>query len=153
MGLYFHQLTKCYSLRFQVGYVNISRARGSHHRLLPYLVAANPVNFGKPCQLSCVEALAAGLYIIGMKSNAQLLLLKFKWGPNFLKMNEDLLDAYAACKTGADIISRQNAHLEILEKGANERRQRLIDMPESDSGTDNDDSGENGDNNDSSKIL
>ncbi|EFO25930.1 hypothetical protein LOAG_02552 [Loa loa] len=130
----------------QVANVDLNRARASHHRLLPYLVAANPVNFGKPCQLSCVEAFAAGLYMIGLKSNAQLLLSKFKWGPNFLKMNEDLLDAYAACENGAEVIARQNAHLRTLAKEASEMKQRPVDMPKSDSETDNDDNGENGDN-------
>ncbi|KAL3982818.1 hypothetical protein ACH3XW_48650 [Acanthocheilonema viteae] len=128
----------------QVADINLNKARASHHRLLPYLVATNPVNFGKPCQLSCVEAFAAALYMIGLKGNAQLLLSKFKWGPNFLKVNRDVLDAYAACKDGAEVIVRQKAYMQLLEKEANEMKHQPIDMPESDSESENDDADEIG---------
>ncbi|XP_077249965.1 RNase L inhibitor protein-like protein [Tasmannia lanceolata] len=80
-------------------------------RLLPWLVAANPVNYGRPCELSCVEALSAALIICGEEETANLLLGKFKWGHSFLSLNRELLKSYSECENGSDIISVQNAWL------------------------------------------
>lgn len=77
-------------------------------RLLPWLVAANPINYGRPCQLSCVEALAAALTICGEEETANLLLGKFNWGHAFSSLNKELLKAYSKCQNSAEIISVQN---------------------------------------------
>jgi pre-rRNA-processing protein TSR3 len=76
-------------------------------RALPFLVAANPVNFGKPCVLSSVEALAAALYIIGEKERASELLSKVSWGIRFLEVNREPLDLYMSAKDSTEIIKIQ----------------------------------------------
>ncbi|KAG8373332.1 hypothetical protein BUALT_Bualt11G0013200 [Buddleja alternifolia] len=91
--------------------VPFTKLRCAAPRLLPWLVAANPVNYGRPCELSCVEALAAALIICGEEETGHLLLGKFKWGHAFLSLNRELLKAYSKCKNGADMISVQNEWL------------------------------------------
>jgi len=85
-------------------------------RLLPYLVAANPVNYGHPSKLSCVEALAAAMYIAGFKEIGDLYMSKFNWGPTFTRLNQELLDGYAECKDGKEIVAFQNHYLDKLGK-------------------------------------
>jgi pre-rRNA-processing protein TSR3 len=79
-------------------------------RALPFLIAANPVNFGKPCMLSSVEALAAALYIIGEKDRAAELLAKVSWGIRFLEVNREPLDLYASARDSSEVIKIQELY-------------------------------------------
>lgn len=80
---------------------------GITERALPFLVAANPVNYGKPFKLSSVEAFAAALIILGEEDQARLVLSKFAWGEQFLKLNEEPLEDYAKAKNSREIVEAQ----------------------------------------------
>jgi pre-rRNA-processing protein TSR3 len=80
-------------------------------RCLPYLIAANPVNYGVPTKLSTVEALAAALYIADFKQEAENLLSIFKWGSHFIHLNKEFLDAYAKAHDSSEIIKLQKSFL------------------------------------------
>uniref|UniRef100_A0A7E4VPX4 18S rRNA aminocarboxypropyltransferase n=1 Tax=Panagrellus redivivus TaxID=6233 RepID=A0A7E4VPX4_PANRE len=107
----------------------VAQLKAREHRLLPYLVAANPVNYGRPCKLTCAEALAAGLAIIGQMDHAKLVMSKFGWGPEFLRLNEELLEVYANCKDGKEIIVKQDEFLKKAEEDAKKQRNQEIDLP------------------------
>ena len=88
------------------------RARQGEQRSLPYLLAANPINTYKPIKLSTAEAMAAAVYILGMKDLAEEIMSIFKWGPSFLTLNREWLDAYMSCSTCGEVVAVQK---EIME--------------------------------------
>lgn len=111
-----------------------SRMRTPNPRLLPFLVAANPINYGKPCQLSCVEAIAATLIITGYPEEANFYLGKFSWGHSFLELNGELLKSYSLCKNAEEIIAAQEKFLvDAREEKLN--RHAISDFPPTDSET------------------
>jgi len=83
--------------------------KGGQPRLLPFLVAANPVNYGRPFKLTCVEAIAACLFIAGFQEETHLILSKFKWGQGFIDLNKELLTAYASCTDSASVVAAQQS--------------------------------------------
>ncbi len=76
----------------------------NHSRALPFVVATNPVNYGKPFKLTTLEAFAAALYILGYKEQAEELVTLYKWGPHFLEFNKQPLKEYSAAKTSKEVI-------------------------------------------------
>ena len=79
-------------------------------RRLPLLLAANPVHYGHLEKLSSVEALAAALYIIGYKSEAEKLLTTFKWGPTFLQLNLQPLTEYSSVNSREELRTIERAY-------------------------------------------
>ena len=80
------------------------------------MVAANPVNYGKPWKLSCAEAIAASLYIVGFKEEAKDLMTRFKWGSSFFQLNEYLLEGYSNCEDGSQVVQFQNDYLKQCQE-------------------------------------
>ncbi|HUM76977.1 MAG TPA: DUF367 family protein [Methanoculleus sp.] len=82
-----------------------------NRRALPFLVAANPVNFGRPFRLTTVEAMAAALYILGEKEDAKTILAPFGWGLRFLEVNAEPLEDYAGAKDSAEVVALQALYM------------------------------------------
>jgi pre-rRNA-processing protein TSR3 len=122
--------------------VPFQRLHSAAPRLLPWLVAANPVNYGKPCKLTCAEALAGGLYIAGYRDAAEALMNKFKWGHGFISLNRELLESYMQCRTSEEVIETQNKWLTL---GGPEAAPRRDMMPPSESESDGEDDDESED--------
>jgi len=85
-------------------------------RLIPYLFASNPVNYGRPRKLNCAEAFAAAFILAGFDEKyAEAVLSPFKWGHAFMKINRELFDMYAECRNAGEIAEVEAEYLRKQE--------------------------------------
>ena len=90
---------------------NAKRIARLTSRGLPFLLAANPVNYGKPYRLSSLEAAAAALAILGDASHAHRLAAATNWGTTFMQLNAEPLEEYAGAENSTEVVSIQDAYL------------------------------------------
>jgi pre-rRNA-processing protein TSR3 len=77
--------------------------KGTHVKLPP-LIPGNPINYGKTCILSSIEAVAAALFILGFKSEYEKLLGLYKWMKTFNDLNKELLEAYSKTRSQSELV-------------------------------------------------
>lgn len=80
-------------------------------RALPYLLASNPINWGRPMKLNSAEATIAALYILGEIDQTKEFLWRFNWAIEFLRLNGTMLDDYSHANDSTEVINIQNKYL------------------------------------------
>ncbi|CAG9335485.1 unnamed protein product [Blepharisma stoltei] len=119
--------------------INFGKLHNGNERILPLLIAANSVNYGKPMKLTCVEAIAASLIICGLQEAANPLLESFGWGPEFIRINQDLLEGYLNAENEQEVI---DAQAQFQETG-NMQQQNVPTFPPADSSEEEEEEEEN----------
>ena len=92
------------------------RPRNTNDRALPYLLASNPINWGRPMELNSAEAVMASLLILGEREQAETFLGRFNWAPEFMRLNGNLLDDYSKAKDSAGVIEVQNEYIRSIKR-------------------------------------
>jgi pre-rRNA-processing protein TSR3 len=90
------------------------RLKRAEERALPYLLASNPINWGRPMELNSAEAVMAALIILGEKEQAEQFLCRFNWAPEFMRLNGAMLEDYSKAKDSSEVIRVQNEYLSSI---------------------------------------
>lgn len=85
------------------------------NKRIPFLIAANPVNYGKP-KLSSAEAVASALFILGREDRTTELLSAFRWGQEFMKLNKLRLEAYSTARTQEEMTREEFDQIDFLRR-------------------------------------
>lgn len=91
------------------------RLSRTQDRALPYLLAANPINWGRPMELNSAEAVLASLIILGQKEQADSFMGRFNWAPEFVRLNGELLDTYSRASDSTEVVRIQNEYVNSIK--------------------------------------
>lgn len=93
------------------------RPKGTNDRALPYMLASNPINWGRPMELNSAEAVMASLFILGEREQAEIFLGRFNWAPEFMRLNGELLEEYSSAKDSTEVVRIQNEYIDSIRNG------------------------------------
>lgn len=93
------------------------RPKGTNDRALPYMLASNPINWGRPMELNSAEAVMASLFILGEREQVETFLGRFNWAPEFMRLNGELLEEYSSAKDSTEVVRIQNEYIDSIRNG------------------------------------
>ena len=93
------------------------RPKGTNDRALPYMLASNPIHWGRPMELNSAEAVMASLFILGEREQAETFLGRFNWAPEFMRLNGELLEEYSSAKDSTEVVRIQNEYIDSIRNG------------------------------------
>ncbi|CAD2104977.1 ribosome biogenesis protein TSR3, putative [Plasmodium vinckei brucechwatti] len=101
----------------------LKKVKYTNQRKLPYIIAVNSINYGKPYKLSCLESLAFCLYICNYNKQYNDILSIYKWSLNFTNVNMEVLEKYKLCRNHEDIKKAEQEFIENSIKKREENKQ------------------------------